>query len=77
MAVSLAKASYTYCSKSRRLESACRGMELFLAVQMARSADALQKESGRDDTEVTLKRNPAVDGLRRATQKANEICRER
>ena len=30
-----------------------------------------------DDTEVTLKRNPKTDGLRRATQKANVRCRER
>ena len=28
----------------------------------------------RDDTEVTLKRDPKTDGLRRATQKANMRC---
>ena len=28
---------------------------------------------GTDDTKVTLKRNPKTDGLRRATQKANEV----
>ncbi len=29
-----------------------------------------------DDTEVTLKRNPKTEGLRRATQKANMKCRD-
>ena len=28
-----------------------------------------------DDTEVTLKRNPKTDGLRRATQKADMKCK--
>ena len=32
---------------------------------------------GRDDTEVTLKRNPKTDGPRRATKKADMKCTER
>ncbi len=34
-------------------------------------------QTGGSDTEVTLKRDPKTDGLRRATQKADMKCRER
>ena len=38
---------------------------------------ALHCTPAEGDTEVTLKRDPKTDGLRRATQKAELKCRER
>ena len=51
----------------------CKSPRLGVADKPARSGQRAVDTDPcvKDDTEVTLKRNPKTDGLRRATQKAN------